>query len=177
MEVTKLVLKNVRAGYEHVWEKSSSSEKAEPKYSLEILIPKTDKKTIAEIQEAIKKHSDDFAKSCKGGKLPKDFDTRFWDGDDDSEYEHRAGNMVLTAKNARPVLIIGPKKEMLAKGEFKGGDYCNVSIAVYAYKEGGIAYFLNGVQKVRDGEAIVGGAGNAMGDFEEVETDDTDMLG
>lgn len=177
MEVTKILLKKIRFGYEHVFEKSSANAKSEPKYSVEVLIPHSDKEQIKIMQDAIKLHSDDFAKNAKGGKLPKDFEVRFFDGDDDLEYEHRAGHMYFSAKSTQTPGIYGTQKDEngkpvpIGKGDFKGGDYGNVSIGVYTYKEGGVAFFLNGLQKVKNGEAISGGGGNSASDFAELDND------
>ncbi len=176
MEVTQIMLTKIRFGFLHLAEKSAFNEKTEPKYSAEILIEKTDKVQLAKIEAAIKTHSDDFAKGSKGGKLPKDFEVRFLDGDDDPEKPAYAGYMYLNAKTTNNVGVFGTEKnekglpKTIDADEIKGGDYGNASIGVYAYKAGGIAFFLNGVQKVRDGEAMFsGGATRSGAEFAEID--------
>ena len=49
---TKVITGIVRLSYEHVWEPVSING-GEPKYSASLIIPKSDKKTVKAIEEAV----------------------------------------------------------------------------------------------------------------------------
>ena len=49
---TKVITGIVRLSYEHVWEPASING-GEPKYSASLIIPKSDKKTVKAIEEAV----------------------------------------------------------------------------------------------------------------------------
>ena len=71
MPANKVVTGEVRFSYAHVWEPDSING-SDPKYSVSILIPKSDTKTIDMIQKAIEA-AKEMGKSEKfGGKIPAD---------------------------------------------------------------------------------------------------------
>ena len=65
---TKVVTGVVRLSYEHVWEPASVNG-SNPKYSVSLIIPKSDAKTIAAINQAIDNAIRDGAAKF-GGKIP-----------------------------------------------------------------------------------------------------------
>ena len=50
---TKVVTGLVRLSYANVWEPKAANENAQPKYSVSIIIPKSDKATLKKINDAI----------------------------------------------------------------------------------------------------------------------------
>ena len=50
---TKVVTGLVRLSYANVWEPKAANENAQPKYSVSIIIPKSDKETLKKINDAI----------------------------------------------------------------------------------------------------------------------------
>ena len=65
---TKVVTGIVRLSYEHVWEPASING-SNPKYSVSLIIPKDDVKTIAAINQAVENAIKDGAAKF-GGKIP-----------------------------------------------------------------------------------------------------------
>lgn len=161
MQPTKIRLENIRFGYEHVFEKSSAVDTAEPKYSVEVRVPKDNKKACDLLWETIEAHKQEAMKSNKG-KLPKDFKVWVKDGDDEDAGAQYAGHWYFSAKSTNPVGVFSTQKgtdgkpKPLAREDFKGGDYGHVSVSAFTYEKGGngISFFLNGLMKTRDGEAI-----------------------
>ena len=49
---TKVITSKVRLSYVHIWEAFSNTEGQDPKYSCVLLIPKSDKVTIAKLRAA-----------------------------------------------------------------------------------------------------------------------------
>lgn len=184
LEVTKIVLKDVRFGYEHLFEPSSSEDGGVKKYSLEIRISKdtaAGQAQYAEIQKAVEKHTDIALKASKlkdkktgAPKLDPKFEVCFYDGDetDKTGYE---GCWFFSAKSANPVGIFSTEKDekdnwkQIGRNDIKGGDYGNVSVGMFYFEKGdtGISFFLNSVQKKRDGIAIAQGVSSA--DFDDLE--------
>lgn len=82
MPANKVVTGEVRFSYAHVWEPDSING-SDPKYSVSILIPKSDTKTINMINKAIEA-AKEMGKSEKfGGKIPANLKLPLRDGDED----------------------------------------------------------------------------------------------
>lgn len=179
MQPTKIRLENIRFGYEHLFEKSSAVDTAEPKYSVEVRVPKDNKKACDQLWDAIEAHKQEAMKSNKG-KLPKDFKVWVKDGDDEDADAQYAGHWYFSAKSSNPVGIFSTQKgtdgkpKQLAREEFKGGDYGHVSVSVFTFSKGGngISFFLNGLMKTRDGEAIGMDASSDFADLADEAADD-----
>lgn len=177
---TKVVTGIVRLSYANVWEPKSIKGGTE-KYSVSLIIPKTDKKTIDAINRAI-----DFAieegKGKFGGKAPNKAALKLplRDGDiDRPDDEAYAGCYFVNANsNSAPQVVDLNLNQILERSEIYSGVYARVSINFYAFNsEGnkGIACGLGNIQKVRDGEPL-GGRANAEDDFSDGFGDD-DLLG
>lgn len=111
-----------------------------------------------------------------GANPPKGLRTPFRNGDDDREdkdgYE---GCVFIGAKSKdRPGVVKGRERlPVMDASEIYGGCYVMASVTAYAYdKKGnkGVAFALNNVLKVRDGEPF-GSRQNAEQEFAEVEVD------
>lgn len=154
----KVVTGKVRLSYVTVFEPRAVSEGGEKKYSISILIPKTDKKAIQQIEKAVQKvidqGSDILGKSKKGLKTP------LRDGDEEKDGEEYEGMMFLTAnsKNA-PILVDENRQEIIDERELYSGCWGRISMNLYAFNTGGnkgVACGLNSVQKLADGESFGG---------------------
>jgi len=142
----------------------------EPKYSVSILIPKKDKKTIAAIEAAILAATNEGLKSKFGGKKPANLKTPLRDGDEERpDDEVYAGHYFLNASSVRrPGVVDQDTNPILDKEEFYSGCYGRASINFYAFAVSGnkgIAAGLNNVQKLEDGDNLGGGASSAEDDF------------
>lgn len=79
--LTKVVTGKVRFSYANVYEPKSING-SDPKYSVSLIIPKSDKKTLADIKAAIEQAKKDGV-SKFGGKVPASLKLPLRDGDVD----------------------------------------------------------------------------------------------
>lgn len=86
---TKVIFGPCRLSYTHVFEKYIPEDGGEGKYMTNVLIPKSEKKTIEAIKKAIEAAKKAAIVAKWGGKEPKKLDMALRDGDekDDEVYE------------------------------------------------------------------------------------------
>lgn len=158
----------VRFSYAHVFEPTSMEEGQLKKYSVSILIPKGNKKTLKLIEAAMDA-AKQAGRSMWNNKIPAAFTHELLrDGDverpDDPNYE---GCYYINAKSTqKPRVIDTTGAELLTNDDFYSGCYGCVSFMVYPYTKGskGIAAGLHNILKVEDGEKL-GGGSSAYEDF------------
>lgn len=176
---TKVVTSKVRFSYVHAWEPAAVNEGDKPKYSVSIIIKKTDKVLLDKIEAAINA-AIELGKAKLGGKtgkVPKNLKTPLRDGDeeraDDPSY---MGCMFINANsNQQPEIVDADRNPILIKSEFYSGCYGRASINFYAFDSNGnkgIAAGLGNLQKLEDGERLSGGS-TADEDFAD---DDDDLM-
>lgn len=163
---------NTRWSYANVWEPKSING-GDPKYSISLLIPKSDTVTVDKIKAGIQAAYQEGQGKLKGNgrsvpaletiKLP------LRDGDrerpDDEAY---AGCWFInaTAKIA-PGIVDANRQTILEHSEVYSGVYGRASVNFYAFNVNGnkgIACGLNNLQKIRDGEPL-GGRRSAEDEF------------
>ena len=175
---TKVVTGKVRFSYEHVFQPWAAAEGQAKKYSVCLLIPKSDKATLHKITAAIDEAVQTGINSKWGGKKPKNLHLPLRDGDEERaeeqpEYEDM---MFLNANsNTRPGVVDKDLNEILDPEEFYSGCWGRASINFYAYDSNGnrgIAVGLNNVQKLKDGERLGGSRASAEDDFSDGFEDD-----
>ena len=165
---TKVVTGIVRLSYEHVWEPASVNG-SNPKYSVSLIIPKSDTKTIAAINQAIDNAIRDGAAKF-GGKIPPKGALKLplRDGDTEREDEaYRDAYFVNANSTTAPQIVDRAVQPILDRSEVYSGCYARVSINFYAFNSNGnkgVACGLGNIQKVRDGEPL-GGKTSAADDF------------
>jgi len=165
---TKVVTGVVRLSYEHVWEPASVNG-SNPKYSVSLIIPKSDTKTIAAINQAIDNAIRDGAAKF-GGKIPPKGALKLplRDGDTEREDEaYRDAYFVNANSTTAPQIVDRAVQPILDRSEVYSGCYARVSINFYAFNSNGnkgVACGLGNIQKVRDGEPL-GGKTSAADDF------------
>lgn len=165
---TKVVTGVVRLSYEHVWEPASVNG-SNPKYSVSLIIPKSDTKTIAAINQAIDNAIRDGAAKF-GGKIPPKGALKLplRDGDTEREDEaYRDAYFINANSTTAPQIVDRSVQQILDRSEVYSGCYARVSINFYAFNSNGnrgIACGLGNIQKVRDGEPL-GGKTSAADDF------------
>lgn len=183
MNLTKVITgKNTRFSYLNVNEPKSINGGA-PKYSVSLIIPKTDTVTIEKCKAAIQAAYEEGQSKLKGnGKsVPalKTLKTPLRDGDlerpDDPAY---AGSYFINANSAtKPGVVDADLQPILDTSELYSGIYGRASVNFYAFNSSGnrgIACGLNNLQKLRDGEPL-GGKSRAEDDFS-ADDDDDDFL-
>lgn len=169
MSTTKVITGKVRFSYAHVFEPSAIEEGQEKKYSVSIIIPKEDTKTLNKIKEAIKAAAEE-GKAKFGGTVPKNYKNPLRDGDEEREDdENYAGCMFINANSTRkPGLVDKDLNPIMDKDDFYSGCYGRASVNFYAFTVSGnkgVACGLNNLQKLEDGERLGGGASSAEDDF------------
>ena len=170
---------NTRWSYVNAWE-AKSINGGTPKFSVSLIIPKSDTKTVAKIKAAIEAAYHEGEAKLKGSsrtvppmdaiKLP------LRDGDkerpDDPAY---ANSYFMNANsNTAPGIVDADCQPILDRSEVYSGVYGRASVNFYAFNSNGnrgIACSLNNLQKIRDGEHL-GGKSSAEEDFATEEEDD-----
>lgn len=157
---TKVVTGEVRLSYVHLFEKYAYDEKQDPKYSVTLLIPKSDTKTI-EALRAAEAEATEYGRSNKwGGKVPKDLKPSIIkDGDEDADdYPERRGHWMMTVRSDnKPGVVDANVQPVMDSNEVYSGCYARASLNAFAYKSPvskGVSFGLNHVQKLRDGEPL-----------------------
>jgi len=161
-----------RWSYVNVWEPKSINGGA-PKYSVSLIIPKNDAKTLAKIRAAIQAAYEEGQGKLKGnGKtVPplSSLKTPLRDGDaerpDDPAY---ANSYFLNANSGTaPGIVDANRDPILNRSEVYSGVYGRASVNFYAFNSNGnrgIAVGLNNLQKLSDGDPL-GGKPRAEDDF------------
>jgi len=153
-----------------------------PKYSVSLIIPKTDTVNIEKIKAAIQAAYTEGQSKLKGnGKSVPPLSaikTPLRDGSerpDDPAYENC---YFINANSAtKPGVVDADCQPILDTSELYSGIYGRASINFYAFCTNGnrgIACGLNNLQKIRDGEPL-GGKSRAEDDFAD-DDDDDDFL-
>ena len=167
---------DTRWSYANVWEPKSING-GTPKYSVSLIVPKSDTKTVAKIKAAIEAAYEEGAGKLKGnGKsVPalSSIKNPLRDGDierpDDPAY---ANAYFINANSATaPGIVDADRNPVLTRSEVYSGVYGRASINFYAFNSNGnkgIACGLNNLQLIRAGEPL-GGKASAESDFD---TDD-----
>jgi hypothetical protein len=172
---------NTRWSYANVWEPKSING-GTPKFSVSLIIPKSDTKTVAKIKAAIEAAYHEGESKLKGnGKTVPPLaalKTPLRDGDAERPDDEAYANAYFINANATtaPGIVDVDCNPILTRSEVYSGVYGRASISFYAFNSNGnkgIACGLNNLQKVRDGEPL-GGKASAESDF--AIDDDEDFL-
>ncbi len=168
-----------RWSYANVWD-AKSINGGVPKFSVSLIIPKSDTKTVEKIKAAIQAAYEEGQSKLKGnGKSVPALSvikTPLRDGDterpDDPAY---AGCYFINANSsAVPGIVDADRQPILDRSEVYSGVYGRASISLYAFNSNGnrgIACGLNNLQKIKDGEPL-GGKSRAEDDFATEADDD-----
>lgn len=167
-----------RWSYANVWEPKSING-GSPKYSVSLIIPKSDTKTVTAVTNAIQAAYDEGQSKLKGNSksVPalSAIKNPLRDGDaerpDDEAYKD---SYFINANSATPPGIVDATRQpILERSEVYSGVYGRASINFYAFNSNGnkgIACGLNNLQKISDGEPL-GGKTRAEDDFADEDED------
>lgn len=175
---TKVVTGEVRFSFLNVFEPKGING-SEPKYSVSLLIPKTDTKTINAINRAVEAAKQSGIGKF-GGKIPAVMKLPLRDGDaerpDDEVY---AGYYFVNANcKQQPGLVYKNGQKIIDSTDLYSGCYGHASINFFAFNNNGnkgVACGLNHLMKTRDGEPL-GGRSKAEDDFAGLIEDSDDFL-
>ena len=172
---------NTRWSYANVWDPKSING-GTPKYSVSLIIPKSDTVTVQKIKAAIQAAYEEGQSKLKGNSrsVPalSAIKTPLRDGDlerpDDEAYKN--SYFINANSGTAPGIVDADRQPILERSEVYSGVYGRASINLYAFNTNGnkgIACGLNNLQKIRDGEPL-GSRSRAEDDF--ATDDDDDFL-
>lgn len=182
---TRVVTGKVRLSYEHLMKPYANDPSAEPKYSVTVLLPKSESATKARIDKAIQAALEKGRKDKKfkdGVPLDK-LPTPIYDGDGfraDGYTEFGPeckGCWVFTAsckQDRKPEIVDAHGNPIIDPSEIYSGIWARVSCEFYPYavpSRQGVGCGLGNVQKLSDGEPLGGARVTAADDFGDDEDD------
>ena len=182
MNPTKVITgPNTTFSYLNCWD-PKAIQGGTPKFSVSLIIPKSDVKTIEKIKAAIQAAYEEGQSKLKGnGKsVPalSALKTPLRDGDlerpDDEAYKN--SYFINANSGTAPGIVDADRQPILDRSEMYSGVKGRASINLYAYNVNGnrgIACGLNNLQKISDGTPL-GGKSRAEDDF--ATEDDEDFL-
>lgn len=174
----KVITNKVRFSYCNIFRSRAFQQGAEEKYSLTILIPKSDKEGVAKIKKGIEDAIAEGVSSKWGGKKPGKLWNPLRDGDEEraDEAPEYKGMYFLAAKsNDKPGIIDRDRNEVLDPNEVYSGCWGRVSINFFPFDSNGnrgVGVGLNNVQKLAEGERLGGSRASAEDDFSDDFEDD-----
>lgn len=177
---TKVTTGKIRLSYANLFEPKSING-GDLKYSVSVIIPKSDKDTLKAIKEAVDE-AKEVGKTKWNGKIPANLKTPLHDGDtdrpDDEAYEN--SYFVNANSNNKPGVVDQNVQPILDATEVYSGCYARVTLNFFAFNTSGnkgVGCGLGNVQKIADGEPL-GGMTRAEDDFDSIEDDgEEDFLG
>ena len=161
-----------RWSYANVWEPKSINGGA-PKFSVSLIIPKSDTKTVEKLKAAIEAAYKEGEAKLKGNgrSVPPltAIKNPLRDGDVERPDDAAYANAYFVNANATtaPGIVDADCNPILQRSEVYSGVYGRASISFYAFNSSGnkgIACGLNNLQKLRDGDPL-GGKASAESDF------------
>ena len=171
-----VVTPKFRVSYPNVFKAKLNELSGKEEFSLNAIFePGTDLKVLKEAAQAeiVKKWGADK------DKWPKNLRTPFRPSED-LEKEgslpagHEKGSLFVRLKaNRRPQVVDASVQPVLDEADFYSGCYARADVNAYAYDHKGnrgVAFGLNSVQKMAEGEALSGSARPAEQAFKAVET-------
>lgn len=176
---TKVITGVCTFSYLNCWEPKSING-SNPKFSVSLIIPKSDTKTVERIKNAIQAAYEEGAAKLKGnGKsVPalKNIKYPLRDGDEERpDDENYKGCYFINANSATaPGIVDADCQPIITRSEMYSGVKGRASINLYAFNSNGnrgIACGLNNLQKISDGTPL-GGKSRAEDDFATAEDDD-----
>ena len=184
---TRVPTGKVRFSYMNVFQPQADVEGGQEKYSVTLLIPKSDTKTLKKIKAAMEEARELFEQKNPNKKLPKTLKHTMHDGDGERPSggdfgEECADHMVITVRtNRKPVLVDKNKEPITDEDELYSGCYGRAIITFFVYSLAGnvgISASLNGIMKLQDGAPLAGSAVSSSAwdeDWEDDWDDDDDI--
>ena len=173
---TKVLTGVVRLSYANLVTPRANQQGGEPKYSVTLLIPKTDNATKLDIEASMKAAYEDGVSKKWGGAHPQ-INQLLWDGDGLRKSglpfgDECKGHWVINASSKQKPQVVGIDNVNceLAPNDIYSGMYARVTLNFFPYDTAGskgVGCGLGNVMKVSDGEPLSGGA-SAASDFADI---------
>lgn len=176
---TKVVTGVCTFSYLNCWDPKAING-GNPKYSVSLIIPKSDTRTVEKIKAAIQAAYEEGQSKLKGNgrSVPalSVLKTPLRDGDmerpDDEAYKD--SYFINANSGTAPGIVDADRNPIMERSEMYSGVKGRASINLYAYNVNGnrgIACGLNNLQKISDGTPL-GGKSRAEDDFADDDGDD-----
>ena len=184
---TKVVTGKVRFSFCHLFEAQEPQGGGDPKYSVTLLIPKSDKATMQKIQAAMQEARDNFCKKNGAAALPAKPTHTLHDGDgtrpsgDPFGAECKGCWVITVSSKQKPVVVDAFGNQVTDPAEVYSGCYGRASINFYGYNRSGkkgLSAGLLAIQKLHDGEPFgtVGSADDFNDGYTDASGDDDGFL-
>lgn len=176
-DVTRVTTGEVRMSYVHLFKPYAFQPGQEEKYSVTVLVPKTDAETMGRINAAVEAARQRGVQDKWGGVLPPVCPVPVYDGDGTRPSDGMPfgpeckGCWVFTASaktDYPPQVVDSQGNPIINQSEVYSGMYGRVNVNFFPYAFGGkkgIGCGLGPVMKIRDGEPLGGGAPSAAEAF------------
>jgi len=174
---TKVVTGKVRFSFVNVFEPKAFGENQTPKYSVMLLIPKSDVGTLDRMRKAIEAAAEKGKATKFGGKIPTILKSTLKDADVDTNqdgdvfadlWDYAKNHYILNVSSKMaPQIVDAERNPIINPADFYSGCYGRASINFFAYNNNGnkgISAGLGNLQKLEDGEPL-GGVTSAEQDF------------
>ena len=180
---TKVVTGKVRFSYVNIFERKVPQSGGDPKYSVTLLIPKSDTATLEKVKAAIAEAREVFCKRNGASALPVKPNHTLHDGDgvrdsgDPSGPECKGCYVITVSSKQEPVIVDNFRNPITDPAEVYSGCYGRAAINFYGYNSNGkkgVSAGLLSVQKLHDGEpfGITGSADDFDDDYNDEAFDD-----
>lgn len=166
MNETTVTTGRARLSYEHLFKAYAHQQGQEEKYSVTILVPKSDVATKSRIDAAISAATQAGISKCWNGAKPPIVAIPVYDGDGvrpqsgEPFGDECKGCWVFTASSKQaPQVVDLQLSPIINQSEVYSGCYARVSVNFFPYNSNGkrgIGCGLNAVQKLEDGEPLGG---------------------
>jgi hypothetical protein len=186
---TKVVTGKVRFSFCNIFEPKAPQGGGDPKYSVTLLIPKTDKATLGKIKAAMDEARENFCKRNGANAIPVKYNHTMHDGDgqrpggEDFGPECKGCYVITVSSKQKPVVVDAFRNEVTDSTEVYSGCYGRASINFFGYNSNGkkgVSAGLLSIQKLHDGEPFgtVGSADDFNDDYRDPEAGaDDDFMG
>lgn len=180
---TKVTTGKVRFSFCHIFEPQEPQGGGDPKYSVTLLIPKSDTATLGKIKAAQAEAREVFTHRNGANSLPAQPRHTMHDGDGVRESgdpfgpECKGCYVITVSSKQKPVVVDAAKNPIIDPGKVYSGCYGRASINFYGYSNNGkkgISAGLLAIQKLHEGEPF--GTVGSADDFDDDYQDDDDFL-
>ena len=174
---TKVITGKCRASFVHLFEPHSTNG-SEPKYSVSLIIPKSDTETISKIQAAVEDAIQSGIASKWGGKRPPTLKTPLRDGDEERPDDAAYVNSYFINCNSveRPGIVDRKRVPITDPTMIYSGCYIRASINIYPFNTNGnrgVGAGLGNVQFWEDGNPL-NGRMRAEDEFDALDAEEDD---
>lgn len=163
----------VRLSYAHLAEPAENPMNGKLQYSASLIIPKDNAKSVAQVENAVKKMMEDAETLAKWGGSTKGAKSPIHDGDterpEDANYANCYYINVKADPQHQPKLYDKDRMEIVSPEDIYSGCYGQAVLSLYAYNfqgSKGLSFGISAFRKIKDGPSL-GGVSVTDKDFDD----------